>query len=117
MDVISCEWFHYRNACVVHEQVDRVPAGFRDEIGNATCRREIVNQRRHLRALRLDNFSRLRERHRIASVQQQFHVFASELFRNGAADPAAGACDEIPFHAPVRNVERPTLNVQCRIKW
>ena len=93
-----------------------MPADFGNEIGNATRRREIVNQGRHLRALRLDNFARLRERHRVASVQKQFHIFASELSRNGAADPAAGACDQISFHALVRNVERPALNVQCRIK-
>src|SRR5205814_10246685 len=93
------ERFHHRNACVVHEQVDWVTADFGDEIGNATRRREIVNQWRHLRTLRLDNFARLCQRHRVASVQKQFHIFSSELFGNGATDRAAGACDEISFHA------------------
>jgi hypothetical protein len=40
----------------------------------------------------------LRERHGVASVQKQFHIFASKLFRYGATDPAAGTCDEISFH-------------------
>jgi len=68
IEVISVR-FHHRNACVVHEQVDRVPADFGNEIGNAMRRREIVNQWHHLRTLRLDNFARFRERHRVASVQ------------------------------------------------
>ena len=80
------------------QQVDWVAADFGNEIGNATRRREIVNQWRHLRTLRLDNFARLRERHCVASVQKQFHIFARKLFCNGATDPAAGACDEISFH-------------------
>jgi hypothetical protein len=49
-------------------------------------------------------------------VQKQFHIFASELFCNGAADPAAGACDEISFHFfSGENVQRQTPNVQRRL--
>jgi hypothetical protein len=59
----------------------------------------------------------LRKRHCVAAVQQQFHVFASEFFRNSAADPAAGACDEIAFHLRAGKVELRILNVQCRFQW
>jgi hypothetical protein len=66
-----------------------------------------VNQWRYLRTLHLDNFARLGERYRVASVQKQFHIFASELFGNGATDPAAGACDQISFHLPRPNYRSP----------
>ena len=117
IDVISVNGFTIAMPALFTSKSIGVPADFGDEIGNATRRREIVNQWHHLRTLRLDNFARLRERHCVASVQQQFHIFASEFFRNGAADPAAGACDEISFHLPRKRRTPDTQRPMPISKW
>src|ERR1041385_2981369 len=68
--------------------------------------------------MRLDSFSRLRQRNRVAAVQKQLHVFRGKLLSYRAPNAAARTSDEITLHISLRktsNVQRRTSNAEFGI--
>ena len=80
------------------QNVERIAANFRDQIGHAFLGGEIVNQFNHSGTLGLNGLARFRERDGIAAVQKQSDIGRREFFGNRSSNPAARAGDQISFH-------------------
>ena len=90
--------FYHRDPGIVDQNVERIAANCRDQIGHAFLGGEIVNQFNHAGTLGLDGLARFRERDGIAAVQKQSDIGRREFFGNRPSNATARASDEDSFH-------------------
>src|SRR5579885_2799506 len=109
------EWLHHCDAGVIDQQVDWSCASLGNQIGNALRSRQIMDQKRHSCALRLDDSARLRQSDGVGPVHQKINILARESLRDGPADSAAGSCNEVAFHVTDRScpMQRPASTAAC----
>ena len=73
-------------------------ADLSNEVGNARGHGEVMDQPNNASTAWLDGLTDFRQGNGVAPVEKQCDTGRGQLFRNGTANPAAGAGDEITLH-------------------